>query len=823
MDAAMERRYRDFFRLQVGKEPYGYQLQVADRLLAGQNVILRAPTGSGKTWAVLAPFLFSRQEVLDGPSRLIYALPLRTLAQGVYRQAREAAEKLGWPTESTTTEIDGHRLETNPPSVTLQTGEQPDDPFFARGRIIVTTYDQVLSGLLDGPYGLSGRLHNINAAAVAGALVVFDEFHLMEPHKAFLSAVAGLRLFHGLCQSVWMTATATGPLEGELRSALDAERIPSTEEEWDDMLSKLPSVSQVTRDLVVERDPLTPEAVLRHHRSRSIVLLNTVGRAQRMYQALRQKLDAQDPRIPLLLIHARFFKRDREDKERELSKLFGEGAPGPAILVATQVVEAGLDLTCDQLHTELCPMNSLAQRAGRCARFPNDSGTVHVYPLPNEDRGWLPYGSLGEEDSVLTRTRHLLTTVDSRRLDPAVVADWVEQVHRDDDDKRLAEGWHGRLTECLRRIELSAIQRQPVRVADLIRGDDEDSMRVIVSREENLPEKPGLRQGLSLRRSQVTALLRGSQDGLGWYWDATGEQPLWVPLRSQDDLNRAYVVCLRPAVSAYDSDVGLRLGEAGKMESPDREETPRPGYRPLQRESWADHARRVTREAEARLEGESTLLFDGLQNRYDLSPEAVREAVRACALLHDLGKLQDCWQLWAEAVQQSRDPAYQHNTPLAHTDYDPESPEDWERLRQLGAQRYVRPHHAPASAYYGAAFLAPLLPSVPNERRDHVASACAAAILSHHGGWLPQELNLGISGLYPGWEATVKTAVPATSAVGDLRALQNRQDKRGALQQLLELTTGPDNLREWWPLVAYFSRTLRLADQRATAEGGSLD
>ncbi|MBI1884775.1 MAG: CRISPR-associated helicase Cas3' [Chloroflexi bacterium] len=823
MDAALKGRYRGFFRRQVGREPYSYQLQVADRILAGRNLILRAPTGAGKTWAVLAPFLFSRQEVLDGPSRLIYALPLRTLAQGVYRQAREAAEKLGWPTEAITAETDGHTLETISPSVTLQTGEQPDDPFFDRGRIIVTTYDQVLSGLLDGPYGLSGRLHNINAAAVAGALVVFDEFHLMEPHKAFLTAVAGLRLFHGLCQSVWMTATATGPLEDQLRDALNAERIPSTQEEWDGMLAKLPSVSQVTRGLVVEQDPLTPEAVLRHHSGRSIVLLNTVGRAQEMYKALREEIDAREMGIPVMLLHSRFFKEDREEKESLLSALFGKDGKGPAILVATQVVEAGLDLTCEHLHTELCPLNSLAQRAGRCARFPNDSGTVHIYPLPDEDRSWLPYGSPSGEDSVLTKTRQLLATVNSQRLDPTVVAEWVEKVHREDDANRLVEGWHNRLTECLRRIELGAIQRQSVRVADLIRGDDEDSMRVIVSREEDLPEKPGLRQGLSLRRGQLTALLRGSQDEFGSYWDATGEQPLWLPLRSQDDLNRTYVVCLRPEVTAYDSDVGLRLGEAGKMESPDREETPRPGYRPLQRESWTDHARRVANEAKARLDREGTLLFDGLQNLYDLSPEAVREAAQACALLHDLGKLQDRWQRWAEAAQRSRDPAYQHAEPLAHTDYDPESSEDWERLRHLRAQGCVRPHHAPASAYYSGAFLAALLPSVPEDRRTHVASACAAAILGHHGGWLPQELNLGISGLHPEWEAAVKTAVPAIAAATVVRALQNRQDKRGTAQQLLDWTTGADSLQEWWPLVAYFSRTLRLADQRATAEGGCFE
>ena len=97
---------------------------------------------------------------------------------------------------------------------------------------------------------------------------------------------------------------------------------------------------------------------------------------------------------PIRLLHARFFKQDRQSKESELQDLLGPRAKGPAILIATQVIEAGMDISCDHLHTELCPMNSLVQRAGRCARFPHETGIVHVYNLPDEPNSWLPYGNL---------------------------------------------------------------------------------------------------------------------------------------------------------------------------------------------------------------------------------------------------------------------------------------------------------------------------------------------------------------------------------------------------------------------------------------------
>lgn len=67
-----------------------------------------------------------------------------TIVQGSYRDARSAAMKLAKPLEP----VIAGRRETKHPFIILQTGEQPDDPFFDRGRVIVTIYDQLLSGLL---------------------------------------------------------------------------------------------------------------------------------------------------------------------------------------------------------------------------------------------------------------------------------------------------------------------------------------------------------------------------------------------------------------------------------------------------------------------------------------------------------------------------------------------------------------------------------------------------------------------------------------------------------------------------------------------------
>ena len=44
--------YWVFFQRLTRRTPYDYQVRVAAELFSGRNVVLRAPTGAGKTWAV---------------------------------------------------------------------------------------------------------------------------------------------------------------------------------------------------------------------------------------------------------------------------------------------------------------------------------------------------------------------------------------------------------------------------------------------------------------------------------------------------------------------------------------------------------------------------------------------------------------------------------------------------------------------------------------------------------------------------------------------------------------------------------------------------
>lgn len=162
-----------YFQTLTGFPPRQFQQNAIAHLLNRQDVLLRAPTGSGKTETAIAPFLFAQHLQLDFPNKLIYVVPLRTLANSL----RERTETL---IQCWSTYYPSPRLLT----VTLQTGENPEDPRF-EGDIIFCTIDQMLSSFLNIPYSVGRGSANVNAGAIFASYLVFDELHLLDPERSF--------------------------------------------------------------------------------------------------------------------------------------------------------------------------------------------------------------------------------------------------------------------------------------------------------------------------------------------------------------------------------------------------------------------------------------------------------------------------------------------------------------------------------------------------------------------------------------------------------------------------------------------------------------
>ena len=137
------------------------------------------------------------------------------------------------------------------------------------------------------------------------------------------------------------------------------------------------------------------DAVLDAHRPgrMTLAIVNRVDRTQALRDAVEKKLSKQMPVAPTLaLVHSRFRPADRA---REMEKVLGTDDPNPngRIVVATQAVEAGVDISAAVLFTELAPWSSLVQRFGRANRYAKlpEGAEVHwIDLLPPATDGTAP-------------------------------------------------------------------------------------------------------------------------------------------------------------------------------------------------------------------------------------------------------------------------------------------------------------------------------------------------------------------------------------------------------------------------------------------------
>ena len=733
---------------------YPYQQRVKNLLQSGRSVILQAPTGAGKTRAALAPFIeaFFQFPPERFPRQAIYSVPMRVLASQFEVEYRDLADKYARLYRE-------RRL-----NVTIQTGEQPRDPEFKQGDIIFATIDQSLSSALGVPYSLSGGRANLNAGAFYGSYLIFDEFHLFPVDEknsggALTTTLQLLTRLKGQIPFILMTATFSSGMLEELGRRLDAEVVTVDRQEYE-MIAGLGGKTPRQRVYHVHDAPISAQAVLTNHKTRSIAICNQVARAQQLFEELRAL--TRDSDVEVMLLHSRFTQDDRKKKEERIRREFGkkvEKHQSPSlILVATQVVEVGLDITSEHLHTEIAPANAVLQRAGRCARYPGEKGHVHIYPVPTkEDKegnsrpDYLPYPrALGEKawESFRRRDGMVIDFMEEQRI--------IDEVHLES-DRRLLQAMD-RQSGMLWDSIYDALAGDRSQRGTLIRHID--SITVLAANDPDDLGNPFWAQGFGLWRGTVKGLFRQLQefadeiDPLADVQDVwrmkslttverNPEDPtrpvelVWQEVNDMEMLSSASVVVIHSRFCAYDDDVGFRItsSDEGGWESQPGEfrvGNSQGGYR-YELESYEEHIANMLdiyrQRFQPRLAYVNARLAkqSALPGSESFPPDGLDRAIRTAIALHDVAKMDERWQKWVRLYQDGiREPIESEDYMAVHTHWDPDDPR-CVAARTAADRKVKRPPHAGESAIASSRIISELLGG-----DELLVRAVITAIARHH-------------------------------------------------------------------------------------------
>ena len=364
--------------------------------------IIEAPMGEGKTEAAL--YLAERMCSERNKRGVYIALPTQATSNQMYERIKDMLDT-----------IHGGHARLLHGTAFLQAEEkhiQSDDAQEAERWLRplrmgmldengVGTVDQAMAGVLRARFSVLRLLGLVNKVLVVDELHAYDAY-MSEIIQSLLRWCKGLRI-----PVILLSATLQESQRKDYLSCF-TEQMPT-------LSSAYPLITQVNE--AGEMTQTKAEATLKtvysfssvrlgqnekqiaqyaaeqiKHGGCYCVLVNTVGKAQKVYRAL---LEIIDHNTKTMLFHARFPIGRREELEKECLCCFGKGTgesrPEKAILVATQVVEQSLDLDFDGMLTELAPIDLLLQRAGRVHRHKDrkrpkgmEQPLIHVI-LPDEE------------------------------------------------------------------------------------------------------------------------------------------------------------------------------------------------------------------------------------------------------------------------------------------------------------------------------------------------------------------------------------------------------------------------------------------------------
>ncbi|MEY3220310.1 MAG: hypothetical protein RIT27_1667 [Pseudomonadota bacterium] len=336
-----------------------------------------SPTGSGKTLAILNAALKIREQIQKDKNylpRIIYCLPFTAIIDqnyAVFEDVLKSSIKdkithdlllkhhhltdFVFNTEKAEYEIDG-------------VGQLLTETW--QSEIVVTTFYQLLYTLFSP---LNANLKR--AGQLAGSIILMDEVQAI-PVKYWQAIRNTFKTLAETFNTKFVLLTATHPLIFEKEKSI--ELLP-THDFYFKSLSRLQLHCNPNSSINLEE--FSNKIIEQHHQTKKaiLIILNTKSAVKKLYELLKEQLDDS----LILTLSTNFTPMDRKVRIRLIKRWLRNNKS--CIVITTQLIEAGVDVSFPIVHRDFAPLDSLIQSAGRCNRNNDENqGNIYIWTLQNE-------------------------------------------------------------------------------------------------------------------------------------------------------------------------------------------------------------------------------------------------------------------------------------------------------------------------------------------------------------------------------------------------------------------------------------------------------
>ncbi len=361
-----------------------------------KHVLLEAPTGAGKSEASLKWALKSAQNI-KGVRKIIYVLPFKALIKDLHQRfisyiGNENVDK--WDSDYKSDLL----VELSNKKVIFSSYSdfnfyKIEKSYFMKKPLVITTADQILMTFLNV------ERYPIRRGLFSDAIFVFDEVQAYgEKFRALI-----YHFIDKVEPKATLIMTATPPKEtsktlGSIEILSDDRWIKELHEKYNASVGiikfKEKSKSKLIADVLNN---------ISSNDKRIAIIVNTVQEAIDLYEAMKynkkefKQLNTVLGNKKIILLHSNMMFEDRESRLNEALNL------DEVLLISTQVLEAGVDITFDLMMRELAPLASVVQSMGRVNRGGENPNAKFILLVPEESlnrKNSLPYSQEDLEETL---------------------------------------------------------------------------------------------------------------------------------------------------------------------------------------------------------------------------------------------------------------------------------------------------------------------------------------------------------------------------------------------------------------------------------------
>lgn len=332
---------------------------------------LSAPTGSGKTLSSLRFALTHAKK--HGMGRIVYITPYLSILEQTAASIREALPGF----EEAVLEHHSRILPDEEGYYKLHT-DRWDSP------IILSSMVQFLESVFSSRGSDLRKLHNM-----ADSVIIFDEIQTL-PVKCTHLFNSAINFLHRVCASTVLLCTATQPLLDQVERRVLLSATPSIADCGG--FPERTRIQSALRPAGYSHEALAA-FVLQKHRQSTLVIVNTKAAAAALVGALKEK--GQTP----WHLSTHMCPAHRDTVLSEIRRRLDPKNPMPVLCVSTQLIEAGVDLSCECVIRDIAGLDSIWQAAGRCNRHGEmgEVKDVFVVNIMGENLSKLPDIKIGAD------------------------------------------------------------------------------------------------------------------------------------------------------------------------------------------------------------------------------------------------------------------------------------------------------------------------------------------------------------------------------------------------------------------------------------------